>query len=514
MDKFRFAAILALAILVPACSLMPPKSEQLRARQMEDAVLPMAATALQAGQLETARRLYQRLLGIDPESVQARMGLGDIAMREQETEAAARWYLSALTRAEQPERRHAALLAHGRAALAAGQLEAARDSFTQLADPKENASRANVAWGHNGIGLTLLLEGDVQGGVTAMEQAVLRAPEEERFRGNLDRALAILRDLPAATAPAEEPTLGSVQEDDWAEPVIEETAVISEVEPTEPEPAEPEPMQPEPVAAEPMEVEPVEAEPVEAEPVEAEPMEAESVEAEPVEAEPLEIESIEIEFVEAEPVEAEPLEVEPVEIEPEETEPVEAESIEVAAPEFLYEPTDVHVVTEDGADYVQFGAFADPANADRLAVELSRLTSHPVQVTNRADATGARLHRVLAGPVTSEQDLVELMEVFETRSDLPADRPPSPVLGTLELGAENNGITMLLVQEDGERFLQAGAFSERATAETLADELRGLTERPVAISLIHRADAPALHRVRVGPLDPDDPLLELFSPDG
>lgn len=506
MDKFRFAAILALAILVPACSLMPPKSEQLRARQMEDAVLPMAATALQAGQLETARRLYQRLLGIDPESVQARMGLGDIAMREQETEAAARWYLSALTRAEQPERRHAALLAHGRAALAAGQLEAARDSFTQLADPEENASRANVAWGHNGIGLTLLLEGNVQGGVTAMEQAVLRAPEEERFRGNLDRALAILRNLPADTAPAEEATVASTAE-----------------------PTEPEPTQPEPVAAEPMEVEPVEAEPVEAEPVEAEPLEIESIEiefveaepmetepvaAEPVEADPVEDEPLEVDPVEIEPVEVEPAEADPVEMEPVETEPVEAESIEVAAPDFLYGPADVHVVTEDGADYVQFGAFADPANADRLAVELSRLTSHPVQVTNRADGTGARLHRVLAGPVTSEQDLVELMEVFETRTDLPADRPPSPVLGTLELGAENNGITMLLVQEDGERFLQAGAFSERATAETLADELRGLTERPVAISLIHRADAPALHRVRVGPLDPDDPLLELFSPDG
>ena len=125
----RPAALFLLAFLVQACTLVPPESEHIRARQMEDAVLPMAATALETGQLETARRLYRRLLDVDPESVPARMGLGDVALRERETEAAARWYLSALTRAGQPAERHAALLAHGRAALAAGRLEAARESF-------------------------------------------------------------------------------------------------------------------------------------------------------------------------------------------------------------------------------------------------------------------------------------------------------------------------------------------------------------------------------------------------
>ena len=202
----RPAAVFVLATLVPACSMMPPKSEHIRARQMEEAVVPMAATALEAGQLETARRLYRRLLGIDEDSVEARMGLGDVAMREQEVEAAARWYLLALAQAEQPEDRHAALLAHGRAALAAGQVEAARKSFTDLADPKENASRLHVAWGHNGVGLALLLDGDLRGAVAAMEQAVLRAPEEERFRGNLDRALAMLRESGEAGASGDEST--------------------------------------------------------------------------------------------------------------------------------------------------------------------------------------------------------------------------------------------------------------------------------------------------------------------
>ena len=193
----RPTVIVLLAILVPACSLMPAKSEHVRARQMEDAVLPMAATALETGQVETARRLYRRLLDIDPESMPARMGLGDVALQERDTAAAARWYLSALTRAGEPEDRRAALLAHGRAALAAGQLEAARESFTRLTEPGENAPRASVAWGHNGIGLTLLLEGDLHGAVAALERAVLRAPEEERFRANLDRALAMLSEFPA-----------------------------------------------------------------------------------------------------------------------------------------------------------------------------------------------------------------------------------------------------------------------------------------------------------------------------
>ena len=188
----RPAVILVLAILAPACSLMPAKSEYVRAQQMEDAVLPMAATALEAGQVETARRLYVRLLDVDPESVRARMGLGDVALRERETAAAARWYLAALAHTEAPLQRHAALLAHGRAALAAGQLKAARESFTRLTNPKENAPRESVAWGHNGMGLTLLLEGDLTGAVAAMERAVLHVPEEERFQGNLNRALAML----------------------------------------------------------------------------------------------------------------------------------------------------------------------------------------------------------------------------------------------------------------------------------------------------------------------------------
>ncbi|MYE12996.1 MAG: tetratricopeptide repeat protein, partial [Gammaproteobacteria bacterium] len=183
------------AMLGAACSLLPQERERPRAEQMERAVLPMARAALDAGQLETARRLYRRVLQVDSDSVDARMGLGDAAVASRESAEAARWYLAALANARRPEERHAALLAHGRAALSAGQLEAARKSFARLTEPGEEAPQSVVAWGYNGLGLTLLLAGDVRGGVAAMEQAVLRSPDDTRFQGNLTRALAMLTEF-------------------------------------------------------------------------------------------------------------------------------------------------------------------------------------------------------------------------------------------------------------------------------------------------------------------------------
>ena len=73
-----------LATLGAACSLLPEQRDQPRAEQLERAVLPMARAALNAGQTETARRLYRRLLQIDPGSVDARMGLGDAAVESRE----------------------------------------------------------------------------------------------------------------------------------------------------------------------------------------------------------------------------------------------------------------------------------------------------------------------------------------------------------------------------------------------------------------------------------------------
>ena len=201
----QLTRILLVAVLASACAHTPSDSEGVRAPRMEDAILPMARAALESGQVETARRLHQRLLDVNPDSFEARMGLGDIELKAGETRAAAQWYLSAVERAEQPRERHEALLAHGRAALAAGELEAARESFTRLTEPAESAPQAAVAWGHNGIGLTLMLDGDLPGAQAALERAVQLAPGDLRFQGNLDRLVSMLPEPSAAEVPADEP---------------------------------------------------------------------------------------------------------------------------------------------------------------------------------------------------------------------------------------------------------------------------------------------------------------------
>ena len=182
-------AFSAATLLIGSCSVLPNEGDTLRIKRVEEAVLPMARVALEAEQTETARRLYLRLLDVDPNSVRARMGLGDIAVARQESAEAARWYAAALAHAREPGERHAALLAHGRAALAAGELQAARRSFSRLTSRREAAPTASVAWGLNGLGLIALLEGDVRGAIRLMEQAVLLAPEEKMLADNLSRAL-------------------------------------------------------------------------------------------------------------------------------------------------------------------------------------------------------------------------------------------------------------------------------------------------------------------------------------
>ena len=190
------ALCLAAALCITACSLIPDQSS-LRADEVEQALLPVANVALETGQLETAKRLYRRLLDVDQESHVARMGLGDVAFQDRRPDDAARWYLSAQANAKTPQQRNDALLWHGRAALDAGQLATARRSFERLAAADEDAPALSVAWALNGIGLTLLLEGDLQGAVTVMERAVRRAPGEQMFADNLARALAMLAELRA-----------------------------------------------------------------------------------------------------------------------------------------------------------------------------------------------------------------------------------------------------------------------------------------------------------------------------
>ena len=67
-------------------------------------------------------------------------------------------------------------------------------------------------------------------------------------------------------------------------------------------------------------------------------------------------------------------------------------------------------------------------------------------------------------------------------------------------------VTASVAAAAGDRYLQAGAFSDLRAAQRLSDRLRDLTSRPVFIRSIQAADtSQQLHRVRVGPIsDPSE----------
>ena len=199
---------LLVLLLLGGCASWQPLSlrfqgEDERLERMRDAVLPVAEAALAVGQVETADRLYQRLLEIDPETVDGRMGMGRVALRRGDHASAARWHLDAAERADDPGAKRAALLAHGRAALGGGRLDDARSSFMKLADDGAAPSE-DVAWGLNGVGLTLLLGGDAEGAAEHMARAVRLAPNNTHLRENLARAWMLRTpadaDLPAPDA--------------------------------------------------------------------------------------------------------------------------------------------------------------------------------------------------------------------------------------------------------------------------------------------------------------------------
>ena len=598
---------------------MPPTSEHLRAQQMENAVQPMAATALEAGQLETARRLYRRLLDVDPESVPARMGLGDVALKDRDPAAAARWYLSALTRSEQADDRHAALLAHGRAALAAGRLEAAKESFVRLTDPGENAARATVAWAHNGVGLALLLEGDLRGAAAAMEQAVLHAPEEQRFEANLDRALAMLGEF----SPPEEPSPESVNtgapatKRDDAVPYPHRSATspglsaaesrrsrfansrpdlsatspgLSAAESTEPgpprsngaalaisasrpdeetrihpsgslgnptDPAGDKPHEsgrpPEgstPAALEELSdrpssssVDPTagagpstgrqsEALRVPVHEGRASPGQREkppravedsaAVNQEPA-GEPAASLGASAETAHRAPHSVAPAPDDPGVAAPNETAALSSNSARPhdsgppashanasAAASPPSSQTGVVVVTENGLPLLQFGAYAEASNAETMAALIAGLTGRSVNISDTEDLGGVPLHRVRIGPVPSEDALLELIDVLRTHGFRVENPSWPPALEGLPPALAHLPLETLPIEDNGNRFLQVGAYSERSRAETLAAELRRLTDRPVRVSEVAQAHGPPLHRVRIGPLNPDDSLIELF----
>ena len=457
-------------------------------------MLPVARTALDAGQLETARRLYRRLLDVQPQSFEARMGLGEVAHQRRDGAEAMRWFLGALANATTVTQRHDALLHHGRAALDAGQMEHAQASFARLTDPQEAASNEYVAYGLNGVGLTLLLSGDLRSSVTLLEQAVDRLPGDKKLRDNLARALQLLAeevanapdDAPGAetataqatpySGPAARPELQAAAERieqavarfEEAADRLADTSRQGDSASSAQTPASPA-QTPTGTAATPA-------------PPPRTPAPAQA------------------------PAPETPAPRAPVARTPEPP-PKPPASVPRGSPGFL--------VVEGGRRFVQMGAYGTAAKANALAERLQRVTEQSVTVTERGG-----LHRVRIGPLRTEDALRALTGALQEAgygevrlpsraapkaTDVEKAKPAAPKTTTWQAFA---------VRVGGETFLQIGAFAARATAEARETELRELlatSAMPVRVMAGTLPSGKTAHRVRVGPLRSDADLATVVD---
>ena len=520
----------AATLLIGGCSVLSNETDAVRIQRVEEAVLPMARIALEAEQTETARRLYLRLLEVDPNSVSARMGLGEIAVARRDSAEAARWYAAAIPHATQADERHAALLAHGRATLAAGELEAAHKSFSRLTSNKEDALAATAAWGLNGLGLVALLEGDLRGAIRFMEQAVLLAPEEKMLTDNLSRALNMSAGIVPESARADEM-------DDMA-------------------------MAPSPAPS----------------PDEQPPASAGDATAVAVEKHVLEVGAA------ADPPRRDPAPSREVGT------PEERVAEDGAPNDGRMDKSDLrpYAIELGGQYFVRIGVYAIKAAAQEFASELRRITTEPVDVSvfGMGDGSDAvTLYRVLIGPIESRAGLTELVETLEgmgygaarvPAADAPEAEPAANLelapsaeqtqagpelvevfLETLDIeadatqtaaqqpqtspelapgaaspvaasgGAEDvtakdaglspNGGESGVASAGGERtddldapqFLQVGAYTVRSTAEALASEVGSVARAPVRIVEAELANGETMYRVQVGPIRSRRMMTEL-----
>ena len=533
-----------------------PRANQLSATApVVGAVLPVARTALDAGQLETARRLYRRLLDVDPQSFEARMGLGEVAHQRRDGAQAIRWFLAALANAATATQRHDALLHHGRAALDAGQLEHAQASFARLTDPQEAASNEYVAYGLNGVGLTLLLRGDLRSSVTLLEQAVDRLPGDKNLRDNLARALQMLAedvanaaDPPGAAPSGESPDLadsaprpggaapGELQSaadrieravarfEEAAErladaPQRSDSTAAAQAPAPSPQPRTSAP--PAETPAPPAETPAASAQPPA--PAAQTPALAAETPAPAARASApaatTETHAAETTGPAAEPP-APPAQTPraardaPTRQTAQTPEPTPQQRDSPASPPKPPAPiargSPGFVVVEGGRRFVQMGAYGTAATANALADRLQQITEQIVIVAEHGG-----LHRVRIGPLRTQDALRALAGALRDAGygDLRMAAEGSPdKANDMERDARKTTTwKAFAVRVGGETFLQVGAFQARETAAARATELRELQATPVRVVAGTLASGKAAHRVRIGPLHSDAHLAAVID---
>ena len=104
--------------------------------------------------------------------------------------------------------------------------------------------------------------------------------------------------------------------------------------------------------------------------------------------------------------------------------------------------------------------------------------------------------------------IVEALTPEQEAFDILAANDPAPALDQVDIAAERQ----LIEADEGQEYLQVGAFSNLDSAENVLDALVALTQVPAFIrSEMNNSSNNMLHRVRLGPLNETIELDSLIS---
>ena len=152
--------------------------------------LPVAAAALDAGQIEVARRLYVSLAERFTEAPEPVLGLGYAALfTGDHADAHRRFRHAADLAAADPGLRAEALIGAGRAAIARGRAGEARESFRRARDLGAAVPPAAAPWVRNGLAVADAMDGDYSSARTHYEEAIRLSSGDPRITANLVRML-------------------------------------------------------------------------------------------------------------------------------------------------------------------------------------------------------------------------------------------------------------------------------------------------------------------------------------
>ena len=200
------AAVAAVALaFLSACANWPMSDDGADSGKMLQNSLPVAAAALSAGQVDVAQRLYVSLSEHYDDAPEPLLGLGYIAFRNRDFNAAEKHFLQAAKRAaETPAVLAEALMGAGRTALAQGRPRAAARHFRRALEPGNDTPFA--AWIANGLAVAAALDADYDAAAAHYATALRLSSGHSRIAANFVRMLvAAGRIDDAARAYAEHP---------------------------------------------------------------------------------------------------------------------------------------------------------------------------------------------------------------------------------------------------------------------------------------------------------------------